>query len=359
MQRENAGPVGSRRQHRLEPDLGGGPGVGEDERGLALLDRGDHLGQQPQADLPRPGEALHRLGDERVHLQRLGDQPLEDSARPRPAFAVHAEQRVARGIEIAERGGEAQRAEARTKTTETGETELGLHAPLRRHQLVPLVHDHKLEVVEQRGGIVAGEEEREAFGCGDQRRRQALALSRSDPRGRVAGAGLDGPGKPQILDRGAERGLGVAGECAQRSQPQHPERCRRAAAPRGGIVAEPLEHRSHPRGVGLARAGGRVDQSALPGEVGAPDLFLERERLPVVPRKPLANAVDRLAAFALHHPRRAPSRLRRPAGRLLRALLAPPGRARPPEVHRESGAAPGACRRQSPRPMARRYRRAE
>ena len=49
-----------------------------------------------------------------------------------------------------------------------------------------------------------------------------------------------------------------------------------AGAPR--IVSQPFEHRPDPRRVGLAGAGGRVDQAALTGEVRAPGLLLERER---------------------------------------------------------------------------------
>ena len=210
VQGQDAGPVGPRFEQRLKPDLGGGPGVGEDERGLAFLDRGDHLGEQPEADLSRPGEALHGRGDERIDLERLGDEPLDDSARPRrgrrPSRPSSASRAVSRLPSVAERPSVRRLG---PETTQPRQAELGLHAPLRGHQLVPLVHHDELEVLEQRGRIVAGEQERQALGRGDQRGRQALALAGADAGGGVAGAGLDRPREAEILDRGAKRGLGV------------------------------------------------------------------------------------------------------------------------------------------------------
>ena len=43
---------------------------------------------------------------------------------------------------------------------------------------------------------------------------------------------------------------------------------------------------AEPDGVGLARAGGRVQQAALPRRHRRPDLALESERLPAAPREP-------------------------------------------------------------------------
>ena len=111
----------------------------------------DDLGQQPQADLPGPGEALHRLGDERIDLERLGHEALHDAAGPRVPAGIESEQRVARHVEVAERGGEAERAERRPEAPEARQGELGLDAALGGEQLVPLVHDDQLEMVEQLG----------------------------------------------------------------------------------------------------------------------------------------------------------------------------------------------------------------
>ena len=233
VQRHNAGPVGPRGEQGLEPELRGGAGVGEDQRGLALLDRPDDLGQKPEADLPRPGKPLHRLGDQRIHLERLGDETLEDPAGRGAPVGVHPQQRIPRGVEVAQRGGEAQGAEPGPETAEPRQAELGLHPPLRRHQLVPLVHHHQL-----RGARRA---------CGASSR-----VSRSD---RLSGvvtsavgrrsrwrartrAGVSPvrdstrPGKAEVFDRRAKRILGVGRERAERSDPEDGERRGRLAAAR-------------------------------------------------------------------------------------------------------------------------------
>ncbi len=346
VQRDDAGPVRTRGQQGLEPDLRGGAGVGEDQSGLALLDRPDHLRQKAQSDLSRPGKALHRLRDQRIHLERLGDQTLEDPSGPRCAILRHTKKRVTRGLEVAERGGEAEGAETGPEAAEPRQAELGLSPPLRRHQLVPLVDHNEREVLEERGGVVAGQQERKALGGGDQRARKALALAGPDASWRVAGAGLDAPGDAQVFDRGAKRGFGVARECAERRDPEDGE-WRGRAAGRGGIVAQPLHQRSHPGRVRLARAGGGVDQPALAGEVRLPHPLLERERLPLVQREPLAHAVDRLAIGALDHAGRTPPGLRRGDGAGGRAFgglfdLAPRGSGTP-QVNGERGAAASAA----------------
>jgi hypothetical protein len=79
---------------------------------------------------------------------------------------------------------------------------------------VPLVHHYQLEVVKEGRGVIVGQEERQAFRRGDERGRETAALPVTDPGWRIAGAGLDGPGKTEILDRGEESSFGVGGECA-------------------------------------------------------------------------------------------------------------------------------------------------
>ena len=157
---------------------------------------------------------------------------------------------------------------------------------------------------------------------------------------------------------GARSAASVSPASARRGVIQRTVQRRGRAAGRGGIVAQPLHQRTHPGRVRLARAGGGVDQPALAGEVGLPHLLLERERLPLVQREPLAHAVDRLAIGALDHAGRPAPALRRGrgaggggfgglcpscAGRLGRA--AGPRRARSRRAGRYSP---------SPRPIARR-----
>jgi hypothetical protein len=92
---------------------------------------------------------------------------------------------------------------------ESGHGELGLHTALGRHELVPFVHYHELEVLEQRGGVGPGKEQRQALRCGHECGGKSLALAGADPGLGIAGAGLYGPGKTQILDRSTERCFGI------------------------------------------------------------------------------------------------------------------------------------------------------
>ncbi len=209
---------------------------------------------------------------------------------------------------------------------------------------MPFVHHHQLEVLEQLRGIVAGEQERQAFRCGDEGGGKAPALPGSDPGRGVAGAGLDGPGEAEVFDRGEQRGLGVRSECSKRSDPENAQRraplgCPPARCPLPRrIIPHPLQHRPHPGRVGLAGAGGGVDQPALTGEIRPPDLLLELERLPAFGLEPLADALDRLPVAAVDGRRGLGSawaeqpRLRRPSppagGQLELGADRPPARIR-------------------------------
>ncbi len=203
VQGQHPGPVGPRFQQCLEPELRRGARVGEDERGLAFLDRGDDLGEEPEADLPGPREALHRRGDERIHLERLGDEPLHDAPRSRATVGVYPEERVPRGVEVAQRGREPQRAQRGPETAKARQTELGLDTPLRRHQLVPLVHHDQLEMLEQRRRLVASQQERQALGRRDEGGRKTFALAGADTGGGVTGARFDRPRQAEVFDGGA------------------------------------------------------------------------------------------------------------------------------------------------------------
>ena len=89
------------------------------------------------------------------------------------------------------------------------------------------------------------------------------------------------PWDPELGERRSQRGLGVGGEGAQRRQPEDAQGRRRGPPPRAevGLVSlHPFEEGADPGGVGLAGAGAGVDQPALAGAVGVPDLALKGER---------------------------------------------------------------------------------
>jgi hypothetical protein len=59
-----------------------------------------------------------------------------------------------------------------------------------------------------------------------------------------------------------------------------------------GMVIDPAAERAKPGSIGLARAGGRVDQAMRSGMIGLPRLFLEGEGLPIVATEPGAYGSD-------------------------------------------------------------------
>ena len=103
---------------RLVPELRLRARVGEHERRAARLDRGDHLRQQRQPEVPGPREALDRRRQQRVdHHRACGSSP-----RTTRAARAGAEQRAARAVvEVAERRGEAPRPQRRAPAPQPGE----------------------------------------------------------------------------------------------------------------------------------------------------------------------------------------------------------------------------------------------
>ena len=139
MEGDLPGPVGPSVEDRLVPDLRLRAGVGEDERRPPLVDRGDHLRQQLEPEVPGPGEALDGLRDQRVDADLLGRRAADQPAPvvgPTPSSAASAR------VEIAQRGREPQVRRAGPEAAQPGEGELGLRAALVAQQLVPLVDHH-------------------------------------------------------------------------------------------------------------------------------------------------------------------------------------------------------------------------
>ena len=106
------------------------------------------------------------------------------------------------------------------------------------------------------------------------------------------------------------------------------------------IVAQPLQHRTHPGGVGFSRSGRGVDERALAAKVGGPHFLLERKGLPPMQREPLAHAPERLTLAAIHHSRRTAGRPVHFRGGLGRPLLPALRGARAPEIDGEGTPAP-------------------
>ena len=83
VQRNHARPVGPGLEHRLVPDLGLRPGVGEDQGSAAFFDFRNHLRQHAQTQVAGPGKAL---GASRQ--QRIDDEFFRQLALHQHAVAV-------------------------------------------------------------------------------------------------------------------------------------------------------------------------------------------------------------------------------------------------------------------------------
>ena len=194
-----------------------------------------------------------------------------------------------RFVEIGERRRQAPDTKPRRQAAQSRECELDLNAALRRHQLVPFVDDDSGDIREALAPIFAREEQRQAFGRGNERARQSPLLPRARRRRCVAGAHVDGPMRLQCGRGACERKSGVLRKRAQRRQPQHGQRWRVA-----GGAGGPEHERAKPCGVGLPHAGGRVDQAGFTARVGTPHGALERERRVAKGREPPpGRGVDR------------------------------------------------------------------
>ncbi len=141
VQRDRPRPVGPRLEQRLVPDLGLRADVGEHERGLRALDRADHLRQQLQADVTGPRKALDRARTQAVDDDRLRVEALDDD-RARAA-AAGPTRHASASSRLRERRREPPHAQRRKKAAQPRERELGLHAALGPHELVPLVDDDR------------------------------------------------------------------------------------------------------------------------------------------------------------------------------------------------------------------------
>ena len=260
MQGDAARPVGPRLEDRLVPDLGGRTDVGEHQRRARAVDGADHLGQQLQADVPRPRKAVDGGGVRGGDLDRLGVQSLDDAS----ARGAHAGQARERLVEIGQGGGQSPHAQR------GAQSRAPVRAPVRPARRACSTSARATRRRSRRTGaralppVGARQHQRQALRRGDQRRRQALHLPRAGRRRGVAGAHVHGPVRLQRA-RGAREGqAGVGGQRAQRRDPQDGQRRRRVASPAGqAAAAESTPRRSCP--CRWARAG---------------DRFAERERRP-------------------------------------------------------------------------------
>lgn len=275
MQRDEAGPVRPRFEQELVPDLGLGPGVGEDERGRGAVDLLDHRLLHLRAEVAGPREAAGLGRHQRVDDQGLVHPPLHETA------VRAAEQHVHRLLEVAERGAEPPGQQAGIPAPQPGECQLHLHAALVAEQLVPFVHDDGIDATQLGARVLAGEHEAERLGRRHQCRRPMPVLAGPLAGRGVARAQTHLPAQAQGRHRALERAHRVGSQRAHRRDPQHAQ-----AAAALGAARQLAQQCAEPHGIGLAGAGGGVQQAAVALQHRVPDGALKVERLPTLLAEP-------------------------------------------------------------------------
>ncbi len=148
---------------------------------------------------------------------------------------------------------------------------------------MPLVEDDALERGEEFSRGLAGEEERERLGRRHEDIGEAIALAGSGRGGGVAGASFDGEGEAHLEDREREGLFDVAGDGSERRDVED------ADAGERSVCAALVDHRcegAHVGGVGLAGAGGDLDEAGVAGGEGGPCGALEGPGRPGARREP-------------------------------------------------------------------------
>ncbi len=267
--------------------------------------------------MPGPGKAFEAGRQQGVDLERFVDAPLDQP----PLSGV--QQYVERMGLVAQGGGQAPDDQFRYPAAQPRQRQLQLHATLVAQQLVPLVHHQHAQAAEGLAGIGAGQQQCQAFWRGDQRAGQASALACAFGTAGIAGAQADAPGDAEIVQWRLQGSRGIGGQGAHGGDPEDAEwggfvrwfdRClwllRGQARSYGGETIE----RAEPDGIGLARAGGGVEQTGFAVLHGLPDVPLERKGLPATVGEP--GFAEILGRFP--HPR-----LRRERGEVVRQPRGP------------------------------------
>ena len=285
--------LGAGEPQALVPALGLVAGVGEQQGAHRRIQAGHQLFVHAQSEMAAPGEAIDRVGqqaaDRRGALDVGGDDAWFWAGRRR---STHAHCCLRRLVEIADRGADRPGAQARPQLSQPAQAELGLHAALAAHQLVPLVDDHGLQRAEQLWCLGIGKQQAQGFRRCDQDLGGRLELFAALMAAGVAIA----DGHPQRPAHGADGFLNRQGEIAAQG-PQGGEHQQLQAVRRLGsallasLSRQHLGDGAHHRGIGFPRPRGHLQQAALPREIGLPALVLERHRGPALQAKP---GLDRL-----------------------------------------------------------------
>ena len=219
-------PVRPRVQQRLVPLLGLRAHVDEHQRGAGrLLQRAHHRRQHGQAQVAGPGEALGPLGQQGVHHQALFHAAAHQRA------ALPAQQRLHGLGQVAQRGRHAPDQEPRVPAREPRQRQLHLHAAFVAQQLVPFIRHHQAHAGQLLARVRARQQQRQAFGGGDEHRGQTPRLGAAFGAAGIARACAQAPARQagmlcgQGLQRRRQRTQRVGGQRAHGRDPQHGEWC--------------------------------------------------------------------------------------------------------------------------------------
>ena len=252
-----------------------------------------------------PRKALDPGWQQRIDDQLFGYLSLDQRALAcrRVQLAGVAKQCLHGVLQVAEGCGHAPDAQRRTPAPEPCKRQLHLHAALVADEFMPLVDNDHPHAAKHLMRIGTRQQKRQALGRSDQHGRQSLVLRIALGRCGVAAACAEGPvGRQSFewLDQCAKR---VSGQSTHRGDPQHGQwrcgwwslckcrphrrfrRCRWRWSGCARRYGERLEC-AQPHRVGLAGAGGGMQQSGLASGDGLPDVALEFEGLPAARCEP-------------------------------------------------------------------------
>ena len=203
---------------RAVPNLGLGPGVGEDDGAGGLADPLQHQRDQPHPDVTRPGEAFHFFGQKTFHFDGLLRRTTHQ-LRWRP---VGSHQSLRGFLNIAQRGRNPPHAKFGSKISQAAESKVGLDAAFARKQLMPFITHHSAKAFELLQHFLVGQQQRQGLRGRDQNGRQFLALLCFLCRARVSGSQRHRKGHAQRLDRFPECGGGIRCQRPEGCDPDHP-----------------------------------------------------------------------------------------------------------------------------------------
>ncbi len=234
-------------------------------------------------------------GQQRFHLHRAWPR-----SRHQRRVGHIGQQYLARFVQVAERGRQAPHLQRRQRITQATQIQLQQHAALVAQQLMPLIHHHAAQPAHALLRIGVAQQQRQRFGRGHQYIHPAFAGEAFVARAGIAGAQPHLPVQPKRRQRFTQRACGIAGQRAQRGDPQHLQRRHGLASARTRCARQridqrlqqrPAEHRQR-----LAAAGRRVQQPGFAGQVVPPHRFLERQRRPATAGEPRGQPRHRVAS---------------------------------------------------------------